>query len=60
MKLSDRFKRWWKPAQWEEDHPLSEEERDTEHPPEDLVHGQIPMGAGTYDRVDVERDFHKP
>ena len=27
MRLTDRLKRWWKPGQWQEDHPLSEEER---------------------------------
>jgi hypothetical protein len=64
VNIRDRFMKWWKPAQWEEDHPQSEEERKEERyaegAPEELVHGQIPMGGATYDRVDVERDFRKP
>ena len=27
MRLRDRFKRWWAPAQWRDDHPLSADER---------------------------------
>jgi hypothetical protein len=49
MKLTDRLRRWWRPAQWQEDHPLSEHE---------LIHDQL--GLGSYDRVDVDRDFRKP
>jgi hypothetical protein len=32
MTLRERFRRWWKPAQYDADHPLSEEERDAERP----------------------------
>ena len=28
MNLLERLRRWWKPADYEEDHPLSEEERE--------------------------------
>jgi hypothetical protein len=27
MRLLDRLRRWWSPAQWDEDHPLSADER---------------------------------
>jgi hypothetical protein len=30
MGLLDRLRRWWSPAQWNEDHPLAAEERSTE------------------------------
>jgi hypothetical protein len=60
MKLTDRLRRWWKPAQWQEDHPLSEQERTdpSRHAEDELVHDQL--GLGSYDRVDVDRDFKKP
>ena len=25
MKLSDRIKRWWKPAEWKDEHPVETE-----------------------------------
>jgi hypothetical protein len=28
MRLRERLRRWWKPAAYEDDHPLSEEERE--------------------------------
>jgi len=28
MNVRERFRRWWKPAAYEEDHPLSERERE--------------------------------
>jgi hypothetical protein len=34
MKLSDRWKKWWRPAQWREDHPLTAAEREQQHPPD--------------------------
>jgi hypothetical protein len=34
MNLLDRFRRWWKPAQWADDHPLSEAEREAREAPE--------------------------
>ena len=27
MNLRERFRRWWKPAEYDDDHPLSDEER---------------------------------
>jgi len=63
MQLRDRIRRWWKPAQWRDDHPLSEDERAArENPdaPDGFVDPSLPIGASTYDRVDVDRDFRKP
>jgi hypothetical protein len=62
MKLSDRIRRWWKPAQWEDDHPLTEAERaeSAAERAEREEGTQLPLGASTYDRVDVERDLRKP
>jgi hypothetical protein len=34
MNLRDRVRRWWKPAQWADDHPLSEQEREAREAPE--------------------------
>jgi hypothetical protein len=62
MNLRDRLKKWWAPAQWREDHPLTEDERRQQHPPDapdDFVDPQHGFGAESYDRVDVERDFRK-
>ena len=63
MRLTDRFRRWWKPAQWAEDHPFSEQERAdaAQRNTEDAyVHPQHGFGAESYDSVDVERDLRKP
>ena len=27
MTLRDRFKRWWRPAQWDDDHPTERKQR---------------------------------
>jgi hypothetical protein len=62
MRLTDRIKRWWKPAQWQEDHPMSEQERadPSRHVEDELIHGQHGTGGDSYDRIDVDRDFRKP
>jgi hypothetical protein len=63
MKLSDRIRRWWAPAQWRDDHPLTEEERAQQRNPDGPDHyvdAQHGIGAESYDRVDVERDLRKP
>ena len=63
MKLTDRLRRWWRPAQWQEDHPLSEQERadSAQFQTEDeYINPQHGIGAESYDRVDVDRDFRKP
>jgi hypothetical protein len=28
MKLRDRVRRWWSPAQWEDDHPAERKQRE--------------------------------
>jgi hypothetical protein len=63
MRLTDRIRRWWKPAQWRDDHPLTAEERARDEAaggPDGFVDAQHGMGAESYDRVDVDRDFRKP
>jgi len=63
MKLTDRIRRWWKPAQWHDDHPLSDEERarrTNPDAPDGYVDPQHGFGAESYDRIDVERDLRKP
>ena len=63
MKLTDRIRRWWSPAQWRDDHPLTDEERAQRRDPDspdEYVDPQHGIGAESYDRVDVERDFRKP
>ena len=56
MKLSDRIKRWWQPAQWRDDHPhvgdgegyaLSEEQRQAAGIPH-----PGPLGSGGSDLWD--------
>ena len=64
MGLRDRFKRWWAPARWRDDHPLSADEREQEdeflESADVAVRPQHGIGAESYDRIDVERDFRKP
>jgi hypothetical protein len=63
MKLSDRIRRWWKPGQWEDDHPLSDEERAQRTDldvPDGYAEPQHGFGAESWDRIDVERDLRKP
>ena len=63
MNLSDRIKRWRSPAQWRDDHPLSDEERaQASNPdtPDGYVEPQHGIGAESYDGVDLEREFRKP
>jgi hypothetical protein len=63
MNLRERFQRWWKPAQWRDDHPPSaeqwEESRHVERP-DGFVDPQTAIGAEGYDKVDVERDLRGP
>lgn len=56
IKLRDRLRKWWSPAQWAEDHPLDASER--------LAQKQRPGHWYNQDvsdlRVNVERPFKKP
>jgi hypothetical protein len=63
MKLSDRIRRWWKPGQSQEDHALTDEEREQRTDldvPDGYGEPQHGTGAESWDRIDVERDFRKP
>lgn len=62
MKLSDRIRRWWKPAS-QGDHALTDEEREQRTDvdvPDGYSEPQHGIGAESWDRVDVERDLRKP
>jgi hypothetical protein len=61
MKLFDQIKRRWKPSQ--EDHALTDEEREQAAEldrPDGYVDPEHGIGAESWDRIDVERDFRKP
>jgi hypothetical protein len=64
MNLRDRVRRWWKPAQWQEDHPLAAKERairqDADGTGAVERRRRDALARATYDRVDVDRDFRKP
>jgi hypothetical protein len=53
MKLRERFRRWWSPAQWADDHPLTAHERaDQKEQPKSVSE----LGKA----ANVDRDFKKP
>jgi hypothetical protein len=64
MTLRDRLRRWWSPAQWEDDHPAERKQREQPNKNalgrwftgEGDVHGDLDPSA----RIDFERDFKKP
>jgi hypothetical protein len=66
MNLHDRFRRWWSPAQWADDHPSQA----TESPQGENKHwwqgGRWFFGLDDYQLADkslgpdIERDFKKP
>jgi hypothetical protein len=65
VSLRDRLRRWWHPAQWEEDHPSERKERDQpkKFPLDGLVRGgDEVVGPGISGRrpMNPERDFKKP
>jgi hypothetical protein len=69
MDLRDRIQRWWRPAQWKDDHPQAREDDDplqaTERGKKQLGRwfGQgISPDDHAFDRLgpSVERDFKKP
>jgi hypothetical protein len=63
MKLSERIRRWWNPAHGEDEHALTDEEREQQtglDVPDGYSEPQHGTGAESWDRVDVERDFRKP
>jgi len=67
MKLRDRLRRWWSPAQWEDDHPAERKQRD--QPRKNALGswfgqtGKFLQDRGNFEpsgRTDGERDFKKP
>jgi hypothetical protein len=68
MTLRDRLRRWWSPAQWDDDHPA---ERTQQEQPNKNALGRwfsrtSRLGEGDVGdldpaaRIDYERDFEKP
>jgi len=60
VRLLDRLRRWWKPAQWQDDHPLGADERLAErlHDAHWWEEAQdVGLSRG---RVDGTRDLRKP
>jgi hypothetical protein len=63
MKVVDRFRRWWNPAQWKDDHP-GEDDEQSDTPTArrrsalGAVDDAIDYSAGP-GRVDVERDLKR-
>jgi hypothetical protein len=62
MRLLDRLRRWWRAAQWDEDHPLTADERLAEqlHEAHWWEEAQNIGGANSWGAVDPNRDFKKP
>jgi hypothetical protein len=62
MRLFDRIRRWRSPAQWDEDHPLTGDERVAErlHEAHWWNEAQNIGGANSWGAVDPNRDFKKP
>jgi hypothetical protein len=67
MGLRDRIQRWWRPAQWKDDHPQAREDDDPLQATErrrgkkwfpTLLGSEHLEGMG--DLPSVERDFKKP
>ena len=69
MNLHDRFRRWWSPAQWEDDHPAEREQRAQRNksalgsffanPAKNLENMQEDYPRQVVG-IDHERDFKKP
>lgn len=62
MTLRDRIRRWWNPAQWEDDHPAERKQR--EHNKHAIGRFFSNPGKNFYEGRDVrhmnEGDFKKP
>jgi hypothetical protein len=59
MSLRDRLRRWWKPAQWEDDHPA--ERRQRAQPNKNATVGGLgEIGQGDRARRSTDRAFKKP
>ena len=62
MKLRDRIRRWWRPAQWQDDHPLNADERLGEalREPHWWNEAQNVGGPDGLAHLDPTRDLRKP
>ena len=62
MKIRDRLMRWWKPAQWNDEHPGANETSPPWSPShaDGVIQPQHGVGAESWDRIDTERDLRKP
>jgi hypothetical protein len=60
IRLRDRLRRWWKPAQRRDDHPLTEDERLAEQLHESHWWNEAQNAGLSRGRVDVTRDLKKP
>ena len=60
MRLLDRLRRWWKPAQWQDDHPLSAEERLEGELHESHWWDEAQDAGLSRGRIDPTRDLRKP
>jgi hypothetical protein len=64
LTLRDRIRRWWKPAQWEDDHPAERKQRERPKKtrwitPSTQVDEDV-ANLGPSGRMEHERDFKKP
>jgi len=57
MNLRDRVRRWWSPAQWQDDHPAEREQQ--EQPKADPMEKPSAWAAPDTSGVKVDRDFKK-
>jgi hypothetical protein len=71
MTLRDQLRRWWSPAQWEDDHPAERKQREQPKknvlgrwfgmPNQDYRFGGDDLADfGPSGHTDFERDFKKP
>jgi hypothetical protein len=62
MTLRDRIRRWWRPAQWNDDHPLEAREskgRSARKKPRRMMYDGND-GITDIPTVSTDRDFKKP
>jgi hypothetical protein len=62
VSLRERLRRWWKPADYEDDHPLSEEEREARSPSFQDVRGKHDMYTTLRggEPIHVDDDLRRP
>ena len=64
MRLRDRFRRWWSPAQWENEHTAERKQREQRQKGALGTHRRTMYpeaeNFGPAGRIGNERDFKKP